>query len=295
TAEIYTALKLGIRDYFNKLNIFPKIVLGLSGGIDSSLAATLAVDAVGHESVVGILMPSKYTSTASLEDAYQLAAALRIKTQEIPIEGIAQAFAQTLAPSLGESEPGVTQENLQPRIRGALLMALNNSHGWLVLNAGNKSELATGYCTIYGDMVGGFNALKDIPKTLVFDLAHYRNQSAGPAIIPQRVLEKAPSAELRENQFDQDSLPPYFELDQILQGYVEGNLGPDELIAAGYDRQMVLEIIQLVDRSEWKRRQAAPGVKITPRAFGRDRRMPIVNRFAPLPCHGEQPRKYPEG
>jgi NAD+ synthase (glutamine-hydrolysing) len=223
-------------------------------------------------------MPSRYTSRESLEDAGELAEALGILTYELPIEELHETFSHTLAPPFAGRPPDLTEENIQARIRGVLLMALSNKFGWMVLTTGNKSEIATGYCTLYGDMVGGFAVLKDIPKTLVYELCRYRNATRE-AVIPQRVLEKPPSAELRPDQTDQDSLPPYEVLDPILQGYVEDDRSFEELVAAGHEPEVVRRVISLVDASEYKRRQAAPGVKITPRAFGRDRRMPITNRY----------------
>ena len=276
-AEVYEALVVGTRDYVRK-NRFDKVVLGLSGGIDSSLTAAVAVDALGPDNVVGVLLPSRYTSRDNLADAEALAEALGIRIEQIPIETIHKDFEQTLADFAAKSETGVAEENVQSRIRGNLLMYLSNKFGWLVITTGNKSEMATGYATLYGDMAGGFAVLKDLTKTLVYDLCRYRNSVDGP-VIPERVLTKAPSAELRENQKDEDSLPPYAVLDPILQGYVEDDRSFEELVAAGHDRDVVARVIQLVDRSEYKRRQAPPGVKITPRAFGRDRRMPITNGY----------------
>jgi NAD+ synthase (glutamine-hydrolysing) len=223
-------------------------------------------------------MPSRYTSRENLEDAGLLAESLGIRTLEIPIETVHRAFEETLEPSFAGTEPGIAEENIQARIRGDLLMALSNKHGWLLLTTGNKSELATGYCTLYGDMAGGFAVLKDIPKTLVYELSRYRNSIDGRAI-PERVLTKPPSAELRENQKDADSLPPYEELDPIIEAYVEDDRSYEELVAAGHDPAIVKRVTRLVDASEYKRRQAPPGIKITPRAFGRDRRMPITNRY----------------
>ncbi len=278
-AEVYTALVTGTGDYVRKSGAFETVLLGLSGGIDSSLTACVAVDALGPDHVVGVLMPSRYTSHESLEDAGQLAEALGIRTYELPIEPPLEAFTETLADVFAGQRPGLTEENLQARIRGVLLMALSNKFGWMVLTTGNKSEIATGYSTLYGDMAGGFAVLKDIPKTMVYELARYRNSSS--EVIPARVLEKPPSAELREGQRDQDSLPPYDELDPILEAYVEDDRSFEELVAAGHDPETVRRVILLVDRSEYKRRQGAPGVKITPRAFGRDRRMPITNRYLP--------------
>ncbi|HYW27962.1 MAG TPA: NAD+ synthase [Terriglobales bacterium] len=280
-AEVYAALVCGTGDYVRKSGAFEKVLLGLSGGIDSSLTACVAVDALGSDNVVGVLMPSRFTSRASLEDACQLAEALGIRTYELPIEPTRDAFAATLAGPFAGLEPGLAEENVQARIRGVLLMALSNKFGWMVLTTGNKSELATGYTTLYGDMAGGFAVLKDIPKTTVYELSRYRNVVAGRPVIPERVLEKPPSAELRENQKDEDSLPPYEVLDPILQGYVEDDRSFEELVAAGHDPATVRRVIGLVDRSEYKRRQGPPGVKVTTRAFGRDRRMPITNRYLP--------------
>jgi NAD+ synthase (glutamine-hydrolysing) len=279
-AEVYAALVCGTRDYVRKSGAFQKVLLGLSGGIDSSLTAAVAVDALGRENVVGVLMPSQFTSAESLEDARRLAGALGIRTFELPIETVRAAYAEALAEPFAGTEPGLAEENIQARIRGNLLMAISNKYGWMVLTTGNKSELATGYCTLYGDMAGGFAVLKDIPKTTVYELARYRNEVVG-EVIPSRVLEKPPSAELRANQRDEDSLPPYDELDPILQGYVEDDRSFEELVAAGHDPATVRRVIALVDNSEYKRRQGAPGIKITPRAFGRDRRMPITNRYTP--------------
>src|SRR5262249_41540090 len=271
-AEVYAALVTGTRDYVHKSGKFQEVVLGLSGGVDSSLTACVAVDALGRENVIGALMPSRYTSRESLVDAGQLAEALGIRTYELPIEQLHEAFSHTLAPHFAGRPPDLTEENIQARIRGVLLMALSNKFGWMVLTTGNKSEIATGYCTLYGDMAGGFAVLKDIPKTLVYELSRYRN-SIRDAVIPARVLEKPPSAELRPDQTDQDSLPPYEVLDPILQGYVEDDRSFEELVAAGHQPETVRRVIALVDSSEYKRRQGAPGLKITPRAFGRDRRM----------------------
>jgi NAD+ synthase (glutamine-hydrolysing) len=278
-AEVYAALVSGTGDYVRKSGAFEKVLIALSGGIDSSLTACVAVDALGSDNVAGVLMSSRYTSRASVEDACQLAEALGIGTYELPIEDIRQAFTTTLAGPFAGLPPGLAEENVQARIRGNLLMALSNKFGWMVLTTGNKSELATGYCTLYGDMAGGFAVLKDIPKTTVYELCRYRNALG--EVIPANVLAKPPSAELRENQRDEDSLPPYERLDPILEGYVEDDRSFEELVAAGHDPDTVRRVIGLVDRSEYKRRQGAPGVKITPRAFGRDRRMPITNRYLP--------------
>jgi NAD+ synthase (glutamine-hydrolysing) len=279
-AEVYTALVTGTVDYVRKSGIFDEVVLGLSGGIDSALTAAVAVDALGKDNVVGVLMPSRFTSRESLEDAELLAEALGIRTLTIPIEKPAEAYDEALADAFAGKERGLAEENIQARIRGNILMALSNKFGWMVLTTGNKSELATGYCTLYGDMAGGFAVLKDILKTTVYELARYRNSLNG-EVIPRRVLEKPPSAELREGQRDSDSLPPYEVLDPILQGYVEEDRSFEELVAEGYDPEIVRRVIALVDGSEYKRRQGAPGIKITPRAFGRDRRMPITNRYLP--------------
>jgi NAD+ synthase (glutamine-hydrolysing) len=280
-AEIYAALVTGTGDYVRKTGAFEKVLVGLSGGIDSSLTAAVAVDALGSDNVVGVLMPSRFTSDASLEDACELARLLGIRTFELSVEDGRQALEGTLAPVFEGTQPSLAEENLQARIRGNLLMTISNKFGWMVLTTGNKSEMATGYATLYGDMAGGFAVLKDIPKTLVFELCRYRNGQGETPVIPDRVLTKAPTAELRENQKDEDSLPPYPELDPILQGYVEDDRSVEELVAAGHDPETVRRAVHLVDISEYKRRQAPPGVKITPRAFGRDRRMPITNRYQP--------------
>ena len=280
-AEVYAALVLGTSDYVRKTGAFEKVLIALSGGIDSSLTAAVAADALGSENVVGVLLPSRFTSRASDEDARALAAALGIRTIELPIEPAREALEATLAETFSGLQAGVAEENLQARIRSNLLMTLSNKFGWLLLTTGNKSELATGYCTLYGDMAGGFAVLKDIPKTLVNELSRYRNSWPGKPPIPERVLTKAPSAELRQDQRDEDSLPPYAELDPILQGYIEQDRSVEELVAAGHDPEQVRSVIALVDHSEYKRRQGAPGIKVTPRAFGRDRRMPIVNRYRP--------------
>jgi len=286
-AEVYAAVVLGTHDYVAKQD-FTKVVIGLSGGVDSALTAAIAVDALGPENVIGVRMPSRFTSPESLEDAGLVAEALGIQLLDFPIEPAHKAFETMLADTFRDTKPGVAEENVQPRVRSTILHALSNKFGYIVLTTGNKSELATGYGTLYGDMAGGFAVLKDITKTMVYELCHYRNamSRAGRAHgaiqpIPERVITKAPTAELKPDQKDSDSLPPYEELDPILRGYVEEDLGPEELVAAGYRPEVVARVIQLVDRSEYKRRQYAPGVKITPRAFGRDRRMPIVNRYVP--------------
>jgi len=275
-AEVYQALALGIRDYVWK-NGFQKVVIGLSGGIDSSLVAAIAADALGAENVTGVSMPSRYSSEASWADAQQLTDNLGIDFLTIPIDDIFQVYLDTLAQPFAGREPDVTEENIQARIRGNILMALSNKFGWLVLTTGNKSEMGVGYATLYGDMAGGFAVIKDVPKTLVYDLAHYRN-SLG-QVIPQRVLEKPPSAELRPDQRDTDSLPPYDVLDPLLHAYVEEDLELPEMVAMGFDEAAVKRVMTMVDRSEYKRRQSPPGVRITPRAFGKDRRLPITNKF----------------
>ncbi len=276
--EIYGALVLGTRDYVLK-NGFEKVVIGLSGGIDSSLVATVAVDALGAANVIGVSMPSRYSSPGSICDAELLARNLGIKHINISIEKAFQAYLETLGNQFSDTKTDVTEENIQARIRGNILMALSNKFGWLVLTTGNKSEFATGYTTLYGDMAGGFAVIKDVPKTLVYELAKYRNSIAGWEMIPSSVINKAPSAELRPEQKDTDSLPPYELLDPILTAYVEEDRSVEQIIGAGFEEEVVKRAARLVDTSEYKRRQAPPGVKITPRAFGRDRRLPITNRF----------------
>ncbi len=278
TEEVYTALVAGTRDYVSK-NGFQKVLIGLSGGIDSSLTAVIAVDALGKGNVVGVSMPSRYSSQGSIVDAKLLAENLGIELLVIPIEQAFGAHLEMLEPHFRGTQPGVAEENLQARVRGNILMALSNKFGWLVLTTGNKSELATGYSTLYGDMAGGFSVIKDVPKTLVYDLASFVNTGDGQRVIPQAVIDKPPSAELRPDQRDQDSLPPYDVLDPILKAYVEEDLTYAQILEMSYDAETVQQTISLVDRSEYKRRQAPPGVKITPRSFGRDRRMPIVNRY----------------
>jgi len=282
-AEIYAALVTGTRDYLRK-NGFRSAVLGLSGGVDSSLVAAIAVDAVGARAVRGLAMPSRFSSDHSITDAYSLAERLDITIETIAIEEAHAAFAGLLTPVIGDVR-GLTDENLQSRIRGVLLMAVSNDTGAIVLTTGNKSEMAVGYSTLYGDSAGGFAVIKDVPKVLVYDLCRYRNQLArldgDPEPIPESVLTKAPSAELRPDQRDDQSLPPYEELDPLLQRYVEEDATAEELIAEGHDPELVLRITRLVDRSEYKRRQMPPGVRISKKAFGRDRRMPITNNFRP--------------
>ena len=276
--EVYQALVLGIRDYVRK-NDFEKVVIGLSGGLDSSLVAALAVDALGPEHVVGVSMPSRYSSPGSITDAEALARNLGISLTIIPIEKAFNSYLETLAEPFQGAKPDVTEENIQARVRGNILFALSNKFGWLVLACSNKSETAVGYTTLYGDMAGGFVPLKDVPKTLVYALSQYKNQKEGKEIIPTSILTKEPSAELRPDQKDTDTLPPYEVLDTVLQAYVEGDLSIDQIVARGFDREMVVRVARLVDRNEYKRRQAAPGIKITPKNFGRDRRLPITNRF----------------
>ena len=277
-AEIYQALVLGTRDYVHK-NGFEKVVIGLSGGVDSSLVAAIATDALGADNVVGVSMPSRYSSPGSKSDAEALARNLGIEFKVIPIEKAFSSYLETLAEPFKDTQPDVTEENIQARVRGNILFALSNKFGWLVLACSNKSETATGYTTLYGDMAGGFIPLKDVPKTMVLELARYKNRQAGKEVIPPDVLTKAPSAELRPDQKDTDTLPSYDILDPILKAYVEDDVAIDQIIAMGFDRDVVTKVARLVDRSEYKRRQTAPGIKITPRDFGRDRRLPITNKF----------------
>jgi NAD+ synthase (glutamine-hydrolysing) len=276
--EVYDALVLGTHDYILK-NGFEKVVIGLSGGIDSSLVAAIAVDALGSSNVIGVSMPSRYSSPGSISDAELLARNLGIKLITVPIEKVFQSYLEMLDAPFKGTEPNVAEENIQARIRGNILMALSNKFGWLVLTTGNKSEMATGYATLYGDMAGGFAVIKDVPKTMVYELAKYRNAIAGSNLIPATVIDKVPSAELRPEQRDTDSLPPYDLLDPVLTAYVEEDKSVEQIIAMGIDGEAVKRVARLVDTSEYKRRQAPPGIKITPRAFGRDRRLPITNRF----------------
>ncbi len=278
--EIYDALVMGTRDYILK-NGFSGVVLGLSGGIDSALTASIAVDAVGPDSVHCVTMPSGFTSSGTLGDARRLAENLRVDLFEYSVSEIFDSYRDLLRPAVPKKGIGVTEENIQARIRGNILMALSNRFGWLVLATGNKSEIAVGYCTLYGDMVGGFAVLKDVPKTLVYALSRWRNREAGRAIIPASTIRRRPSAELRPDQADEDSLPPYPVLDRIIELYVEGDLSASEIVAAGIDRATVRRVIRMIDFSEYKRRQGPPGIKITPKAFGRDRRLPITNRYRP--------------
>ena len=282
---IYRALVLGLRDYVDK-NRFPGVVLGLSGGIDSALSAAIAVDALGPDRVHGVMLPSRYTSDNSSSDAMMTAQLLGIRLDEIAVEPAVRAFEAMLEPPFAGRPPDITEENLQSRVRGVTLMALSNKLGAMVLTTGNKSEMSVGYATLYGDMAGGFNVLKDVYKTEVFALARWRNANAlaggfgpdGPAV-PEGSITKAPSAELRPDQKDEDSLPPYEVLDPILEGLIEADRSPDDLVARGFDRATVVRVANLLDLAEYKRRQAAPGVKITLKAFGRDRRYPITNAF----------------
>ncbi|HST56422.1 MAG TPA: NAD+ synthase [Solirubrobacteraceae bacterium] len=292
-AEVYAALSLGLRDYVQK-NGFRHVVLGLSGGIDSALVVCLAADALGPEQVSVAIMPSRYSSAETQDDARALAARLAVQVHELPIEAAMRAYSDTLSADFAGHEPGLAEENLQARIRGNLLMALSNKFGWLVLTTGNKSEMSVGYSTLYGDLAGGLAVIKDVPKTLVYRLARWRNSpagasagvaaaSAGPervdAPIPQSIIERAPSAELRPDQRDEDSLPAYRVLDGILRANVELDHGREQLLAAGFPADAVEQTLRLVDLAEYKRRQAPPGIKVTTRAFGRDRRMPITNRY----------------
>ncbi len=280
-SEIYAALVLGTRDYTRK-NGFQTVLIGLSGGIDSALTAVIAVDALGKDGVVGVSMPSQYSSEGSRDDAQLLAKNLGIRFMTIPIAEIFRAYLTTLSPSFKGRRPDVTEENLQARIRGNILMSLSNKFGWLVLTTGNKSEMSVGYCTLYGDTAGGFAVLKDVPKTVVYELIRYRNEKAGKALIPENVIAKPPSAELRPNQKDEDSLPPYSMLDPILQAYVEEDMGLEQIAKGGFEQGVIREVIQMVDRNEYKRRQSPPGVKISHRALGKDRRLPVTNKYRNL-------------
>jgi NAD+ synthase (glutamine-hydrolysing) len=280
--EVWHALVLGLGDYVRK-NGFSEAVLGLSGGIDSALVATLAVDALGAEAVRAVAMPSPYSSPESVDDAVDCARRLGVRIDTIGITSVLDAYRHALAEAFAGTNEDVTEENLQARIRGNLLMALSNKFGPIVLATGNKSEYAVGYSTLYGDMAGGFAPIKDVPKTLVYELATWRNAAATARgetpPIPERTITKPPSAELRPGQKDTDSLPPYDVLDPVIEAYVEDDLGVDDMVAAGFERAIVERVVRMIDRNEYKRRQAAPGVKITPKAFGRDRRMPITNRY----------------
>jgi NAD+ synthase (glutamine-hydrolysing) len=277
-ADVYQALVTGVRDYTNK-NGFPSAVLGLSGGIDSALTLAIAVDALGPNRVHAVMMPSEFTASISLEDALQMAETLNVKYHEIAIKPIYDAYIEQLADEFDQLPFDTTEENIQARIRGNLLMALSNKFNHLVLTTGNKSEMATGYATLYGDMAGGFAVLKDVPKTLVYRLANHRNALS--RVIPQRIIDRPPSAELRPDQTDQDSLPPYDILDGILEAYVEHDLSAAEIVAQGFGVATVKRVIRLVDIAEYKRRQSAPGIRITPRNFGKDRRYPITSKYRP--------------
>ena len=295
-AEVYAALVLGLRDYVAK-NGFRHVGVALSGGIDSALVALLAADALGPDNVSCVVMPSPHSSSATQEDARAIAANIGADLIEIPIEATMASYEGALAAAFERSgadgadpeplprdptrpsEPDLAAENIQARIRGNIMMALSNKHGWLVLTTGNKSEMSVGYATLYGDMAGGFAVIKDVPKTLVYELVRHRNREAGRDLVPASVLERAPSAELRPDQLDSDSLPPYELLDRVLEAYVERDQGREEMIEAGLPAEVVDEVVRMVDRAEYKRRQAAPGIRITPKAFGRDRRLPITNRF----------------
>ena len=281
--EVYHALVMGTKDYLTKTG-FSRAMVGLSGGVDSALTATVAADALGGSNVVGITMPSRYSSVGSISDSKALADNLGIELWEVPIEPAHRAFTDMLEERFRGTEPNVAEENVQARTRGNVLMTISNKFGWIVLTTGNKSEMAMGYATLYGDMAGGFAVLKDVPKTTVYDLCRWRNEhgktfGSPDHVIPQAIIDKAPSAELRENQLDQDSLPPYEDLDPVIKAYVEDDRSYGEMVEQGFDPAVVRQVITAVDRNEYKRRQAPPGVKITPRAFGRDRRLPIVNRY----------------
>jgi NAD+ synthase (glutamine-hydrolysing) len=276
--QMRLALELGLRDYIGK-NGFGDVVIGLSGGIDSAVTAAIAVGALGADRVHGVSMPSRYSSEGTQSDARRLAESLAIDFREIPIEPMVESFSGALAPSFAGREPDLAEENLQARIRGTLLMALSNKFGWLVIATGNKSELSVGYSTLYGDLAGGFALIKDVYKTDVFRLSRRLNERAGRELIPVSIIERAPSAELRADQLDEDSLPPYPKLDRVLEAYVELDRSRDELAEDGFDADVVERAIALIDRAEYKRRQAPPGVKLRPKAFGRDRRTPITNRW----------------
>ena len=276
--EVYEALVLGTRDYVRK-NGFSDVLIGLSGGVDSALVAAVAVDALGRERVSGVLMPSRYSSDHSISDAEALATNLGIQVFTVPIEPAHAAFEAMLAPVFEGTAAGLAEENVQARIRGNVLMTMSNKFGWMVLTTGNKSEMATGYATLYGDMAGGFAVIKDVPKTLVYALCNDLNARSAREVIPRTVIEKPPSAELAPGQLDSDSLPPYEVLDPIVEGYVEDDLSVTELIARGHDADLTRRVARMVDRNEYKRRQAAPGVRVSPKAFGKDRRLPITNRW----------------
>ena len=277
--RVHAALVLGTRDYVKK-NGFTDVVIGLSGGIDSALVAAIAVEALGAEHVHGVSMPSRYSSDGSKDDAFELAQNLNIQCQSVPIEPAFAAYLSMLEESFVGKAEDLTEENLQSRVRGMILMALSNKHGWMVLTTGNKSELAVGYFTLYGDSVGGFAIIKDVLKTTVYELCEWVNERAGKSLIPRAIIDKAPSAELRPDQRDDQSLPPYEVLDAILEMYVEFDLTASDIIARGYDEVLVRRIARLVDMNEYKRRQCPPGVRVSTKAFGKDRRLPITNRYA---------------
>jgi NAD+ synthase len=279
--KIYKALVVGLRDYVEK-NGFPGVLLGLSGGVDSALVAAIAVDALGADKVHTVMMPSRFTSQDSLEDAAAVAKNLGLSLKHIAIEDSVRALEKTIKPAIGSHPPDITFENLQSRTRGIVLMALSNASGKMLLSTGNKSELATGYATLYGDMCGGFNPLKDVYKTQVYDLCRWRNMQDNDPVIPERVLTKAPTAELKHNQTDQDTLPPYDVLDDILTCLIEEDMGLSDTSAKGHDLALVLKVWKMLDSAEYKRRQAAPGVKISTRALGRERRYPMTNHFSKL-------------
>jgi NAD+ synthase (glutamine-hydrolysing) len=276
--EVYEGLVLGTSEYIRK-NGIKGVVIGQSGGIDSSLVSTIAADAIGRENVTGLFMPSPYTSKESKEDVYSLANNLGVKIIEIPIHSIFKGYLDALKEQFKGLSEDVTEENIQARIRGNILMAFSNKFGWLVLTTGNKSELSVGYATLYGDMAGGFAVIKDVPKTMVYELCRWKNKKEGRAVIPERVILKEPSAELKPNQKDTDTLPPYSLLDPILKAYIEDDKGFEEILSLGCEVDSAQKVIRMVDTSEYKRRQAPPGIKITKRAFGRDRRFPITNKY----------------
>lgn len=277
-AEIYSALVLGTRDYVRK-NGFKEVLIGLSGGIDSSLTAAIAVEALGAENVVGVTMPTRFNSPDTISDAGRSAEFLGMKFHTIPIADTLEQFSKTLSGMDGWDEDGLAYENLQARIRGTILMSMSNQFGYMVLTTGNKSEVAVGYSTLYGDTAGGFAIIKDVPKTIVYELSRYINELKGREVIPVSVIERVPSAELRPDQKDSDSLPDYDVLDAVLKGYVEDDISPQQLIDDGLDKEVVERVVRLVDRNEYKRRQSPPGIRITPKAFGKDRRMPITNKY----------------
>ncbi len=279
TESVLKALVMGTRDYVTKCG-FQKVVVGLSGGVDSALTAYIAVQALGREQVSTVFMPSKYTSRENFEHTRLLAKNLGVEYSILPIDAMFDDFVRQLVPGADPADPGITEQNIQARIRGTILMGISNRDGCMVLSTGNKSELAVGYCTLYGDMNGGLAVISDVPKTWVYEICHLINQDR--EIIPRPILEKAPSAELKPDQTDQDDLPPYEVIDPILKGYIEKALSPDELIAAGFDPQAVAEVTRRVDQNEYKRHQAAPGLKVTPKAFGEGRRYPIAKRFRPI-------------